>query len=95
MLSATAPNKLAHIFRRFMEGWFSVFLFIFVVTLLIRIFLFQGDTSITQAHGAQSGVTVKAHEIMHKSIVRVVNSTKLQASNENQLSFVDQELTSK
>lgn len=40
MLSATDQNKPFHFIRRFTEGWFSVYLSIFLVTLTVRLLFF-------------------------------------------------------
>lgn len=95
MISTTSPNKPVHFFRRFWEGWFSVYLSIFLVTLAVRLFLFQtNDSSTPVLPVAQAGITVKAHQLFHSSISHIVNSPRLDVVQQNQVSFEQQnELT--
>lgn len=85
MLSVSNQNKIP-VYRRFLEGWFSVFLVIFMVTLLVRLFLFNiqmplsKDTAVLKAN-------VKASRTLHKSIALTVKLNRYNQFKKNQASF--------
>lgn len=83
MLSATRPNNPVQFFRRFWEGWFSVYLSIFLAVLLVRVFLFNVNKTVSSYAVAHQGIEVKAHELFHASVSHIMNLPRLDVVKHN------------
>lgn len=86
MLSATDPNRPLSIFRRFLEGWFSVYLSIFLITLAVR-FLFFGAEVPRNPPTALSDLKLKAHYPIRYILRRADFLPKATVNGENRFSF--------
>jgi membrane protein insertase Oxa1/YidC/SpoIIIJ len=85
-MSVTNHDKPISFFRRFMEGWFSVYLSIFVVTLLIRILIFPLNTPL-KTNVSRISKASKAHQLVRYGIARSIISSKFDLVHQNQVSF--------
>gem|GEM_PF-6388311 len=85
-MPTTSHDKPISFFRRFMEGWFSVYLSIFVVTLLVRVLLFPIHPP---AKNTASRIIkpAKAHQLVRHGINRSIISSKFGLAQQNQVSF--------
>lgn len=86
MLASANQNKPLHFFRRFVEGWFSVYLSIFLITLAVRLLFFVPDTEPGKAT-ALSNPKLKTHHILKYSFRHVRFSEPTTAGVENATSF--------
>lgn len=93
MIAAAEQNKPIHFFRRFMEGWFSVYLCIFAVTLLVRLLFFSPNISPNRL-GSLANSGFHTEKLLRGGIQRVLFSAQPVPLQENEVSFGSQnELT--
>lgn len=92
--AAEQNNKPAHFFRRFMEGWFSVYLCIFAVTLMARLLFFSPEIPAADRLGSLANSGFHSDQLLRRSIHRALISTQTGTVQENTASFGSQnELT--
>lgn len=86
MLVSTNHTKPLHFFRRFVEGWFSVYLSIFLLTLAVRLLFFAPDTG-TEKNAALSHLRLQARHILQHGFRHVQFSPATAQGVENAASF--------
>lgn len=86
MLASANQTKPLHFFRRFVEGWFSVYLSIFLVTLAVRLLFFTPEAHPVKST-ALANSKLKTRHIVKYSFRHVHFSEPTAAGVENAVSF--------